>query len=71
MAIIELLNLLLTTVATLFIEMIKAMFTVSNAVDSVKEGMIAAVLGVSVGFVSFASLLFGIVSFLVKHFGNR
>ena len=70
MEIIEILNLLFTTVATFFVSTIKVMFSISNAVDSVKEGMVAAVLGVSVGFISLVSLLITIIKFLVKHFGN-
>ena len=70
MFILEFLNLMFTTIATLFVSVFEAMFSISNTIDSVKEGIIAAALGVSAGLVSFVSIVFGIIRFFVKNLNN-
>ena len=66
MIIVEFFKLLIETIAMFFTSILKAMFEVSDAVDSVKFEMIAAVLGVSAGFVSVVFTIIGVVSFIIK-----
>lgn len=62
----EIVILLLETIGTLFISMLKAMFAVSDSVDTVKYGFVAAVLGVSIGFVTVVVTIITIVSLIIK-----
>ena len=60
----EAIKLVFETFFSFFVNIVLATLSISNAVDEVKEGMIAAVLGVSVGAVSFVSLLIGLIKFV-------
>lgn len=71
MIVLEILKLFIETVVMFLCSILKAMFSVSDAVDSIKTEMIAAVFGVSVGAASFILLLFGVVSFLFTRFKER
>ena len=62
--IIEILNTLATTFISAFSSLLESMFSVSNAVDSVKDNLLAIIFGVPVVFIS----AFGAVVLIVRVF---
>lgn len=67
----DLIGLFITTIVSLFIAILKAMFSISDSVDSIKETIIAVALGIPVAVVSAFFLIVGGIHILKKLFSNK
>ena len=66
--IIDAISIVIQTVNTLLPQLVKAMFSLKNLLESLNEQIIAAGLGVPVIVVSIGSCVIGVISFLIKIF---
>ena len=66
--IIDAISIVIQTVNTLLPQLVKAMFSLKNLLESLNEQIIAAGLGVPVIVVSIGSGVIGVISFLIKIF---
>ena len=59
----EIVNTIVSTIWSLLPEMLKAIFSISDAIDSSKETILAYTIGVPVAFVSVVAAIVGLIKF--------